>query len=146
MAEGTLSVTMQGLDENKLNGYQIAGTTRALEAVILDAPPTLGNNEGYGPLELLLLSLGGCAGMTVASSLRKKSGRKIGSLDIDASGNLRETPPITFDHIDMHFTFHGTDATEEEIQHAIDMAEAKLCPVWALLKGNVETAVTFSIE
>lgn len=146
MAKGILSVDMQGLDQSILNGYQITAQTRGLAPVTLDAPPDLGNNEGYGPLELLLSSLGGCAAMTVVSGLRKKNNRTVGSVNVALSGELRETPPITFSMIDMKMEFIGTDATPEEIQHAIDLAESKLCPVWALLKGNVEVRTTFSVR
>ena len=37
------------------------------------------------------------------------------------------------------------DILAEEVQKAIDVSEEKLCPVWALLKGNVEVDVAFQI-
>lgn len=146
MAKETTSVTVNGLDENILHGYQMNFDTRGLAPVTLDAPEGLGDGEGYAPLELLLSSLGACAAMTVASSLRIKAKRKFGGVTVKLLGTLRERAPVTFSHIDMAFEFFSTDATEDEIKHAIDMAESRLCPVWALVKGNVEVDTTFSIN
>lgn len=146
MAHDTLSVTLHGLDETNQKGYQMTAVTRDMPEIVLDAPSNLGNDAGYGPLELQLAALASCAAMTVASSLRKKKDRRIGSVNVEASGTLRDTPPITFSDIALHFEFVSTDATPDEIQHAIDMAESKLCPVWALLKGNVQVKATFDIQ
>jgi len=50
------------------------------------------------------------------------------------TGAARSNPPVTFD-----------DAGDEDVQKAIHLSEESVCPVWAMLKGNVEIQVDFRI-
>lgn len=141
MAEKHLNVSLQTLDAN----YRMSAESHGAR-VELDAGVPTGKGDDLNPMENVLASLAACASMTMLISLRNKQSRHVGGLRVKAKGTLGDAPPNTYESIDLCFEFVSTDASEQEIQHALDMAESKLCPVWALLKGNVEVNSSFTIS
>lgn len=123
---------------------QFRGVARENAPVIMDYIPPFGDSEGYMALELLLMSFGTCAATAVATLLRRL-GRQITSFDASASGIRREEHPKSFASIHLQFTLTSPDATDEEMQKAIDLSEQSVCPVWAMVKGNVTVTTGFDI-
>jgi len=42
--------------------------------------------------------------------------------------------------------YNYKNAQESDVQKTLAALEARLCPVWAMLKGNVEISVEYSIH
>jgi putative redox protein len=112
--------------------------------IILDYIPPLGDGEGYMPLELLLISLAACSASTVAPLLRKFQ-KDVSGLTVAAKGVRRETHPTSFETITLDFTLKSKDAQEADMQKVLQMTKDKYCPVWAMLKNNVEIMTQFTI-
>lgn len=127
-------------------GIKMEATSRENPAITLDYFPPYGHAEGYTPLELVLISFAACTGTTVLTMLRGRQKRTITGLTAESKGYQRDRHPKTFDKIELHLTLTSPDLLDEELKEALAVAEEKLCPVWALLKGNVETDVTFEIK
>jgi putative redox protein len=123
---------------------QFSGTTRDNPAVTCDYFPPIGDGEGYTGLELLLMSLATCSASTIVVLLRKMR-KTVTGFTVHATGIRQEQPPTAFEKIQLDFTLQSTDAEEADMQKAIELAENTVCPVWAMLKNNVEVAVTFKI-
>jgi putative redox protein len=119
-------------------------TSRDNPAVIVDYPAPIGEGEGYTSLELFLISLSTCAGSSVALLLRK-NGFAITGLAVTATGERRQQHPTCFEKIDLHFDIASPDATSEAVNKALMLSEQSICPVWAMVKGNVEIRTTFSV-
>lgn len=130
---GLLEVSVDLTNEK----VQFTGTARSKPAVTIDSVPPLGDGQGYLPLELLLLGLASCSGITVTSLLRKKR-KSVAGLQVKARGERRETHPTAFRKIYLEFTLHTADVSDAEMQKAIKSCEETYCPVWAMLKNNVE--------
>ena len=62
------------------------------QAIRLDVSPPLGDNEGTKPMELLLVSLAGCAGQTIVSLLQKMR-QDVRAFSIRARGDEKRRPP-----------------------------------------------------
>jgi putative redox protein len=120
---------------------RFSGSARNIPAVTMDYFPPLGEGEGYTGLEMLLLSLSGCSSTAVTVLLRKMN-KTVKDLSVHASGTRQETAPYGFTCITLDFTLVSPDATESDLEKAIQIAESSMCPVWALLKGNVKIVVT----
>lgn len=120
------------------------GSLRGNPPVVMDYVPPFGDGEGYMPMELLLMSLGACSGSSIAVLLRRM-GKTVSALSVRASGVRREQHPTSFETIDLHFTLQSPDAGDEELRKAIALSEQSLCPVWAMLKGNVTITTGFDI-
>jgi putative redox protein len=112
--------------------------------ISIDYTPPLGDNLGYTSLELLLLSLSSCVGSSVLTFLRKMR-KTISGCEISARGVRREAHPTCFSKIYLTITLVSHDTTEEDFNKVLKLSEETYCPVWAMLKGNVEVEVTCKI-
>ncbi len=124
---------------------RFSGTTRNIPDVFMDYFPPVGDGEGYTGLEMLLLSLSGCSATAIAVLLRKMN-KNVGGLAVHATGTRQETAPFAFTRIDLEYTLTSSDATSDDLQKVIRLAETNMCPVWAMLKGNVEIVVETKIN
>lgn len=115
---------------------RFSGTARENPEVMMDYFPPAGGGEGYTGLEMLLLSLSGCSA-TAVKVLLGKMNKTVTGLTVRASGTRQEELPRAFSSITLWFEVTSPDVTEEELLKAIGLAEASVCPVWAMLKGNV---------
>ena len=119
-------------------------TSRGNPAVVVDYTPPIGEGEGYTSLELFLISLSTCAGSSVALLLRKK-GYTVQGLTVFASGERRQQHPTCFEIIELQFDIVSPDATSEAVSQVLALSEASVCPVWAMVKGNVKITAIFTI-
>ena len=120
------------------------GKTGTNDPVSIDYTPPLGDNLGYTSLELFLMSLASCIGSAVLVLL-KKMGKSIQGLDINATGIRREQHPTCFSTITLDLVLKSADVTDTELQKVIGLADEKLCPVYAMIKGNVDVVINHSI-
>lgn len=141
MSAEPLQASIQLLNEK----LRFSVVLRDNHPINIDYIPPLGDGQGYTPLELFLISLASCAGSTVVSLLRKKR-KAVTSFSVSATGYRREEHPTSFERVELHFDLVSPDATEEDMRRCIELSEEKFCPVWAMVKGNVEISCTYSIE
>ena len=120
------------------------GTVADNLPVSIDYTPPLGDELGYTSLELLLLSLSSCVGSAVLTFLRKMK-KSIKGCEINAQGIRREEHPTCFSKIILTINLKSSDTTEEDFNKVIKLSEETYCPVWAMLKGNVEVDITCNI-
>lgn len=111
--------------------------------IITDYIPPLGDLKGYMPLQLFLISMATCTGGVIAPFLRR-AGKHVDGLKMKATGTRREQHPTGFEKIHLDIELTSRDASEEELINILKMAEDKYCPVWSMIKGNVE--VTTSVK
>ena len=139
MAE-QLEVTVNST--NQKLGY--TGELRSHPPIPIDYIPPLGDGQGYTPLELVLMSLAACSGGTVAFLLRKM-GKNISGVKVNAKGIRREQHPTSFQRIILEFILTSEDTKDSDIQKAIQLSEESVCPVWAMLKNNVDIVPEYKI-
>jgi putative redox protein len=130
------------LTNNKL---RFESTLRDNDTIVSDYIPPLGDGHGYMPLELFLVSLATCSGGTIVSLLRKKR-KTVTAFTMRVEGFRREEHPTIFEKIVLHCELVSQDATDEDMRRCIELTEEKYCPVWAMIKGNVEVVCEFHIK
>jgi putative redox protein len=129
------------LVNDKLHFMASTGTN---EPISIDYTPPLGDDLGYTSLELLLLSLSSCVGSSVLTFLRKMK-KSITGCEIHCRGIRREEHPTCFSIIYMTIDLNSPDTSESDFKKVLELSEERYCPVWAMLKGNVEIKVKFNI-
>lgn len=122
------------LINDKLNFNGVVGENIP---VSIDYTPPLGDNLGYTSLELLLLSISSCLGSSVLTFLRKM-GKTITACEIHSKGIRRDEHPTCFKTIYLEIELKSSDTTEDDLKKVLKLSEETYCPVWAMLKGNVE--------
>jgi len=128
-----------------VDGLQFVGEASSGHAIVMDGDPESGgNNTGLRPMELLLIGLGGCSGMDVASILKKKR-QDIRGLEINIRGEKAENYPKRFTSIDIEFVVTGRDLSDEAVKRAIDLSMEKYCSVKATLEGSARINFSYRI-
>jgi len=128
------------LVNDKLN---FIGNTGNNEPISIDYIPPLGDNLGYTSLELLLLSLTSCLGSSILTFLRKMN-KTIKNFEIKSKGLRKEEHPTGFKEIHIEIKLESENTEEKELRKVIQMSET-YCPVLDMVKGNVQTIISFEI-
>ena len=113
--------------------------------IITDYLPPYGDGDGYLPSELFLISFGTCAGGTILSLLRR-FGKTIEGFSIKLQGQLRDEHPKSFSVIMMEIWITSGDVLMDDCEKASLLTEKKYCPLWALIRGNVEVKTVFHLK
>jgi putative redox protein len=114
------------------------------QPITFDYKPPLGDGLGYNGLELLLMSLSGCSATAIVYLLRTM-GKTVSGLKVNAKGIRREQPTVRFERIFIEFIVKSKDVKDADIQKAIQLAEQSVCPVWQMIKNNVEVLPEYKI-
>jgi putative redox protein len=96
-----------------------------------------GHALGLEPLDLVLIALGGCMGMDVISIMRKKR-QEVTNYTIRVVAQQSDEHPRVYTHIELEHIIAGRNIDETAVMRSIELAEAKYCPVSAMLRGTVE--------
>jgi putative redox protein len=96
------------------------------------------------PMELLLISLGGCTGSDVQSILQKKRQRVTG-YEIEVRAERREEHPRIYTKIEVIHYVKGYDVDEKAVARAIELSETKYCSVSAMLSATTKITSRFEI-
>lgn len=113
--------------------------------ITIDYFPPVGDGEGYTSLELLMISFASCISTALLSLLRTMR-KTVTALSAHAKGVQREEHPKSLSAIDLTIILTSPDVEEADVRKALAFSEEKYCPVWAMLKGNVEIRVNFEIK
>jgi putative redox protein len=132
MAERTIEIRL--VDDMHFAAARHDGVT-----VQLDNGPL-----GMSPMELMLVSLGGCTGMDVISILRKQR-QVVSSYVVHVSGVQATEHPHVYTSIHVRHVLEGTNLSETAIQRAIDLSEEKYCSAYAMLVKAAEITSSFEI-
>jgi putative redox protein len=127
------------------NGLQFVGEASSGHAIVLDGNAAFGgHNTGLRPMELLLVSLGGCSGMDVISILKKKK-QDVTGLEINVTGQEAGNYPKEFTDINIEFIVKGRNISEDAVKRAIDLSINKYCSVKANLEGTAKIMFSYKI-
>ncbi|HKZ57787.1 MAG TPA: OsmC family protein [Thermodesulfovibrionales bacterium] len=127
------------------NGLQFVGESSSGHAIVMDGDPKVGgHNTGLRPMELLLVGLGGCAGMDVISIMKKKK-QDVTGLEINVEGQKAENYPKKFTDIIIAFIIKGRNISEDALKKSIDLSMNKYCSVKATLEGSAKINYSYKI-
>lgn len=138
----TLTVKMHTIDEKTM----FSVTSRENPEIIIDYFPPIGTGNGYTSLELFMISFGSCVSTTLLSLLRYRMRKKVDGVVVEVQGTVREEHPRALKHILLTLTLKSKELSEAEALEALKAAEDKMCPVWSMIKGNVDVDVKIEIS
>ena len=120
------------------------GNVNGNDPISIDYIPPLGDNLGYTSLELFLFSLSSCLCSSVLIFLRRMR-KTISGFEIISSGIRKEEHPTGFKTVTLQFIIKSPDVTAEDLDKVIKLSEETYCPVWSMIKGNVDIEVKYTI-
>ena len=121
------------------------GSVNGNDPIHIDYTPPLGDNLGYTSLELLLLSLSSCLGSSALTFLRRMN-KTVNEFKIVSTGNRRQEHPTGFRSISLKLIIESPDIQAEDLDRVIKLSEETYCPVWSMIRGNVEVSVLYDIS
>jgi putative redox protein len=125
---------------------QFRGENESELSVMMDASPHFGGeNAGVGPMEMLLMSIGGCSGMDVIDILRKKK-QDVTGYEINISGERRDEHPRIFTNITVEHVIIGRNINPDAVKRAVELSTNKYCSVIGMLEKSARIDVTYQVE
>jgi putative redox protein len=96
-------------------------------------PEVGGDNDGFRPMELLLIGLAGCTAMDVISIMMKKK-LEVLSFDVSVHADRREDHPQVFTQATIEYRIRGRNIDQASVERAIELSETKYCSAQAMLR------------
>ena len=122
------------------------GTASSGHRLIMDADDASGGkNQGFRPMELLLVGFGGCSGMDVISILRKKR-QTVTGLEMNVTGEKTDDYPKVYKTVHIEYVVRGKVIEKEAVERAIKLSLDKYCSVGATLSRTGKITSSYRIE
>ncbi|MDE2996549.1 MAG: OsmC family protein [Bacteroidota bacterium] len=104
-----------------------------------------GKGHGVGPMQLLMMAIGGCSGVDIVSILRKRR-QQIKSFRIEVNGDKPDgVSPSVYEHIELHFMLEG-QVDPVKVKRAIDLSLGKYCSVSRILEKTATISYRYSVN
>lgn len=91
-----------------------------------------GEDDGFRPIELLLVGLAGCTAMDVISILQKKR-QDVSAFEVRAHTERATDHPKVFKHVTLEFWVKGKNIDRAAVERAVDLSATKYCSAQAML-------------
>jgi putative redox protein len=128
------------------DGLVFRATAGSGQTLTMDSKPQPGgDNRGFSPMELLLVSLGGCTGMDVISILRKMR-QEVTDYQVEVQGTRREEHPQIYTAIQVVHVVRGSNLDPAKVARAVELSATRYCPASAMLGAAVQVKHTFEIH
>ncbi|MEW5828913.1 MAG: OsmC family protein [Chloroflexota bacterium] len=95
-------------------------------------PSVGGDNDGFLPIELMLVSLAGCTAMDVVSILNKKR-QDVTGFEVQVQAPRAEAHPKVFLSARINYRVTGRGVDEAALVRAIELSATRYCPAQAML-------------
>ena len=130
----------------QVHGMTFTGKADSNHWVMMDGSLGEGGDAAAtSPKELVLVGLGGCTGMDVASILKKKRA-KVQALDLNITAEESDDYPRIFTKIHIEYVIAGKDIQPRDVERAIELSQTKYCSVTAMLKKSAQVTHSYRIE
>ena len=122
------------------------GTADSGNVVPLGTVPEVGgDDDGFRPLELLVIGLAGCTAMDVISILTKKR-QDVTDFEVRVHAERADEHPKVFTHITIEYLVAGNEISRETVERAVELSAEKYCPAQAMFKEVVPMELKINIQ
>lgn len=133
------------IEWNGPEGMLFVATTGSGHTVTMDgAPDGGGNNLAPRPMEMMLVSAGGCSAYDVVLIL-KRGRHQVTRCQVAIQGERAETDPKIFTKIHFVFTVTGKNLPEKAVERAVSLSHEKYCSAVAMLEKSATITHSFVI-
>ncbi len=137
-----MNIHLHRLDD----AFHLLATNEAGNEVHLDITEEEGGSgQGAGPMQSVIMALGGCSSIDIISILKKQR-QDLRDFDVDiAYERAKDQVPALFTRIHAHYVLTG-DLDPAKVLRAIDLSLNKYCSVAKILEKTVPITASFSIN
>lgn len=128
-----------------INGMSFTGTADSGFSIRLGTDPSVGGaNDGFRPMELLVMSLAGCTAMDVISILQKKR-QQVTGFEVKVDAARAEEHPKVVTEFNIRYLVRGHNIDAAAVERAIDLSKTKYCPAQAMLSQAAPIHLSYEI-
>ena len=129
----------------RLQGLSLAGKSDSGHWTMMDTKADVGGNEAAtAPMELLLISLGGCTAMDVLSILEKMR-QPVQDFRVELEAEHAPEHPKVYTRIRLLYVVNG-HVEPRKLERAIELSQTTYCSVTAMLRKSVDIETSYRIE
>ena len=129
-----------------VDGLRFVGHGGSKHGVLMDAGEKVGGEDtGVRPGELVLIALGGCTAIDVASILNKMR-VPYDDIEVIVNGEAAPEHPKYWTRIEMKYRVKGKEIPEDKVKRAIELSQERYCSVSESLRRNVIVEHTYEIQ
>jgi len=129
----------------RVKGLSLAGKSDSGHWTMMDTKADVGGNEAAtAPMELLLISLGGCTAMDVLSILAKMR-QPVQDFRVELEAEHAPEHPKVYTRIKMIYIVKG-NVEHRKLERAIELSQERYCSVSAMLRKTVDIETSYRIE
>ena len=125
-----------------VEGLTFLGESSSGHQVLMDGNA---GDKAPSPMEMVLMSVGGCSAIDVVSIL-KKGRNDVRDCEVKLTSERREEAPRVFTHINLHFIVTGKDLTDKIVERAVNLSAEKYCSVSLMLSKAANVTHSFEIR
>ena len=106
--------------------------------VVIDyfSPPE--DADGHSSLELLLMSAASCLATAVKLMAERRLKKGMSAIEVTATGKRREAPPTELTTLSFDLRCESRSLDQEELNTLVRTAEETVCPVFAMLRDDID--------
>jgi putative redox protein len=104
-----------------------------------------GADDGFRPLELMLVSLAGCTGMDVISILLKKR-QQVTGFQVNVQAERAMEHPRVLTSVKVEYYVEGHNLDHAAVERAVELSETKYCAARAMLAKAVPIESVIRVE
>jgi putative redox protein len=125
--------------------FHFEATDGEARVVEIDGAPQIGGEgKGVRPMDLLLMSVGGCSSIDLGLILKKQK-QDVTDYTVLVSGERNANDSKAFKAIHLEFVLKG-NLDPKKVERAIDLTINKYCSVILSLRENIEITTSYTIN
>lgn len=126
-------------------GMSFTGTADSGFTVPLGTDPAVGgDNDGFRPMELLVIGLAGCTAMDVISILRKKR-MDVTGFEVRVSTERADQHPKVVTAFAIHYIVSGRNVDPRAVERAMELSQTTYCPAQAMLSKAAPISLSYEL-
>ncbi len=122
----------------------VGSSDSGFEVPLGTTPDVGGDNDGFRPMELMAISLGGCTAMDVISILRKKR-QDVTDFEVRVHTERAEKHPKVFTSAEILYLVTGHDVDEAAVVRSIQLSAERYCPAQGMLAKVMPIRLLYEI-
>ena len=107
-------------------------------------PAVGGDNDGFRPMELFVVSLAGCTAMDVISILSKKR-QEVTGFEVQVHAPRAQEHPKVFTQALIEYFVTGRGIDETAVRRAIELSATRYCPAQAMFSRIMPIELKYHI-
>ena len=126
-------------------GMSFTGSADSGFTLPLGTDPSVGgDNDGFRPMELLVIGLAGCTAMDVISILRKKR-QDVTGFEVTVDAERAGEHPKVITAFAIRYLVRGRAVDPRAVERAIELSRDTYCPAQAMLSKAAPITLSYEI-